>query len=54
LVNSDQDPDRYETIIIESKIRQGIFHKVIKDLESGKAISCSVNVGVRETSNVQP
>ena len=41
LVNSDQDPDRYETITIESKIREGIFHKVVKDLESGKAVSCS-------------
>ena len=33
--------DRYETISIESKIREGVFHKVVKDLESGKAISCS-------------
>jgi len=37
----DQDPDRYETITIESKIREGVFHKVVKDLESGKAVSCS-------------
>ncbi len=34
-------PDRYETISIESKIREGVFHKVVKDLESGKAVSCS-------------
>ena len=33
--------DRYETISIESKIREGVFHKVVKDLESGKAVSCS-------------
>jgi len=41
LVESDQEPDRYETIRIESKIREGVFHKVVKDLESGKAVSCS-------------
>jgi len=41
LVNSDQDPDRYETITIESKIREGVFHKVVKDLETGKSVSCS-------------
>jgi hypothetical protein len=41
LVNSDQDPDRYETITIESKIREGVFHKVVKDLETGIAVSCS-------------
>jgi hypothetical protein len=41
LVNSDQDTDRYETITIESKIREGVFHKVVKDLKSGKAVSCS-------------
>ena len=33
--------DRYETISIESKIREGVFHKVVKDLETGKAVSCS-------------
>jgi hypothetical protein len=38
---SDQDPDRYETISIESKIREGVFHKVVKDVETGKAVSCS-------------
>jgi len=37
----DQEPDRYETITIESKIREGVFHKVVKDLETGKAVSCS-------------
>ncbi len=41
MVNSDQEHDRYETITIESKIRKGVFHKVVKDLESGKAVSCS-------------
>ena len=41
LVKSDQEPDRYETILIQSKIREGVFHKVVKDLESGKAVSCS-------------
>ena len=33
--------DKYETISIESKIREGFFHKVLKNLESGKAVSCS-------------
>ena len=37
----EQEPDRYETITIESKIREGVFHKVVKDLESGKSVSCS-------------
>ncbi len=41
LVESDQKPDRYETIMIESKIREGFFHKIVKDLESGKSVSCS-------------
>ena len=41
LVKFDQESDRYETISIESKIREGVFHKVVKDLESGKAVSCS-------------
>ena len=31
-----QNTDKYETVIIESKVREGVFHKVIKDLESGK------------------
>ncbi|EIJ66429.1 hypothetical protein BD31_I0966 [Candidatus Nitrosopumilus salaria BD31] len=33
--------DRYEIISIESKVREGVFHKVVKDLKSGKAVSCS-------------
>ncbi|MBT3328614.1 MAG: hypothetical protein HOE93_02065 [Nitrosopumilus sp.] len=37
----DKELDKCETITIESKIRKGFFHKVIKDLESGKAVSCS-------------
>jgi len=41
MVKPDQDHDVYETIAIESKIRTGYFHKVVKDLESGKAVSCS-------------
>lgn len=41
MTDYDKDPDRYETIMIESKIREGVFHKVVKDLESGKAVSCS-------------
>ena len=40
MVNSDQDPDKYEIISIESKIREGVFHKVVKDLETGKAVAC--------------
>ena len=35
------DQDRYEIISIESKIRAGIFHKVVKDLKTKKAVSCS-------------
>ena len=38
---SDKEPDGCETISIESKIREGVFHKVVKNLESGKAVSCS-------------
>ena len=41
LVESNQEQNRYETISIESKIREGVFHKVVKDLESEKAVSCS-------------
>ena len=41
LVESDQGHNKYETILIESKIRKGIFHKVVKNLKSGKAVSCS-------------
>ena len=41
LENSAKDTDRYETISIESKIREGVFHKVVKDLETGLAVSCS-------------
>jgi len=41
LKKSDQGKNRYETISIESKIRQGVFHKVVKDLDTGKAVSCS-------------
>ena len=40
-VNLEFDPNRFETISIESKIREGVFHKVVKDLETGKAVSCS-------------
>jgi hypothetical protein len=47
LVNSDQDSDRYETITIESKIRKGFFHKVVKDLETGKAVSCSCKCWIK-------
>jgi 3-deoxy-D-arabino-heptulosonate 7-phosphate (DAHP) synthase len=36
-----QDPDKFETIMIESKVREGYFHKVVKDLENGKSVSCS-------------
>jgi len=41
LDNSNNNSDRYETISIESKIREGVFHKVVKNLETGKAVSCS-------------
>ena len=35
------DDERFETIKIESKIREGVFHHVVKDLNTGKAVSCS-------------
>ena len=38
---ADTDEDRYETISIESKVREGVFLKVVKDLETGKAVACS-------------
>ena len=38
---ADSEEDRFETISIESKVREGVFHKVVKDLETGKAVSCS-------------
>ena len=41
MVNSNYDSDKYEIVTIESKIREGVFHEVVKDLESGKAVSCS-------------
>jgi len=40
-VKLESGHNRYETISIESKIREGVFHKVVKDLETGKAVSCS-------------
>ena len=43
MTNYDQKSEKYETISIESKIREGVFHKVVKDLDSGKAVSCSCN-----------
>jgi len=41
LENSANNPDKFETISIESQIREGVFHKVIKDMETGLAVSCS-------------
>jgi hypothetical protein len=35
------DQGKYETIEIESKKREGYFHKVVKNSETGKAVSCS-------------
>jgi hypothetical protein len=35
------DQGKYETIEIESKKREGYFHRVVKDSETGKAVSCS-------------
>jgi hypothetical protein len=35
------DDERFETIKIESKIREGVFHHVVKDRNTGKAVSCS-------------
>jgi len=32
---------KYETIEIESQKKEGYFHKVVTDLNSGKAVSCS-------------
>ena len=36
-----KESDEYETIKIESQVRQGFFHQVVKDLKSGQAVSCS-------------
>ena len=36
-----KESDEYETIKIESKVRPGVFHQVVKDLKSGHAVSCS-------------
>ena len=36
-----KESDKFEIVTVESKAREGIFHKVVKDLESGKAVSCS-------------
>jgi len=41
MVDYDHEPGRYEIISIESEIREGVFHKVVKDLETRKAVSCS-------------
>ena len=38
---ANSEEDQYEIISIESKVREGVFHKVVKDLETGKAVSCS-------------
>ncbi|AJM93237.1 MULTISPECIES: hypothetical protein [Nitrosopumilus] len=35
------DSEKYETLTIPSKVREGVFHKVVKDIKSGKAVSCS-------------
>ena len=35
------DQEKYETIEIESQKREGYIHRVVKDLESGKAVSCT-------------
>ena len=52
MVDPDQNSNKYETISIESKIREGVFHKVVKDLKKGKAVSCSCKCWVRVTSHV--
>ena len=49
-IRDSSEDDRYETISIESKVREGVFHKVVKDLETGKAVSVLANVGVKVTS----
>ena len=36
-----EESEEYETIKIESKVREGFFHNVVKDLKSGQAVSCS-------------
>ncbi len=35
------ESEGFETISVESKVREGYFHKVVKDLKTGKAVSCS-------------
>ncbi len=41
MTDNFQDSNEFETITIKSKVREGFFHKVIKNLKSGKAVSCS-------------
>ena len=40
MVDPDQNSNKYETISIESKIRES-FSQSVKDIKSGKAVSCS-------------
>ena len=48
MVDYDNEPGRYETIWIESKIRVSVFHKVVKNLETGNAVSCSCKCWSKE------
>jgi hypothetical protein len=52
LVESDQKHDKYETIMIESKIREGFFTKSSKIWKVEKLFLVLVNVGAKETSHV--
>ncbi|RMW39416.1 MAG: hypothetical protein EA447_00825 [Nitrosopumilus sp.] len=47
MVEDFQDSEKYETITIESKVREGIFHKVVKEIDSGKAVSCSCKCWIK-------
>ena len=41
------DSEGFETVNVESKVRGGYFHKVLKDLETGKAVSCSCKCWIK-------
>ena len=34
----NEESDKFEIIKIESKVREGVFRQVVKDLEIGKAV----------------
>ena len=41
MADNFDDPSRYETVPVESEVREGYFHRVVRDISTGKAVSCS-------------